>query len=374
MTTIDQIPGLREILVQLEAKTDELRTNTDISLIAQSARIDSMSSAIDLKIGDTAERARSNLTAIDELTTKLQRELTQLRQEFVNEIGSKGRIDAIETKLGATYDASMAALNEQRLEVVKKVAQIDGKILDFESAAIDSENKVKAIQNDLDRRAQVLEVAVQGAYAAVQAVGPSAGGGSGGSSKTLSQERALSDIGKITGGESVTSLLDWKRKISIIIDTVLPGAFSILEWCEKSKTAINTESMTAAVDRLAVSPLEPKVMGKLNAQLYALMMVKMGGRAETIMKSIDHRCGLEAWRQVWDEIGRKDEQSLHAEFIRCTDVKQTKKTSELSSDIIRWEKRLNDLQGANKDEFTVGTAHKMTILKNMLPTELAGLV
>ena len=115
MTTINQIPGLREILVQLEAKTNELRTNTDTSLTAHSERIDSMSKAFDLKIGDTAERARSNLTAIDELTTKLQKELTQLRQEFVNEIGSKGRIDAIEAKLGATYDASMAALNEQRL-------------------------------------------------------------------------------------------------------------------------------------------------------------------------------------------------------------------------------------------------------------------
>ena len=131
MTTIDQIPGLREILVQLEAKTNELRSNTDTSLIAQTARIDSMSQTLDMKIGDTADRARSNLTAIDSLTTKLQSELTQLRQEFVNEIGSKGRIDAIEAKLGATYDASMAALNEQRLEVVKKVAQIDGKILDF---------------------------------------------------------------------------------------------------------------------------------------------------------------------------------------------------------------------------------------------------
>ena len=62
------------------------------------------------------------------------------------------------------------------------------------------------------------------------------------------------------------------------------------------------------------------------------------------------------------------------EFIRCTDVKQTKKTSELSGDIIRWEKRLNDLQGTNKDDFTVGLAHRMKIPKNMLPTELAGLV
>ena len=162
--------------------------------------------------------------------------------------------------------------------------------MDFETAAIDSEVKVKSIQNDLDRRAQVLEVAVQGAYAAVQAVGPSASGGSGRNPKTLGQEHRMNDIGKISGSESVTSLLDWKQKLSIIIDTVLLGAFSILEWCEKSKTAISTELMTTAVDRLATSPLEPKVMGKLNAQLYALMMVKMGGRAETIMKSIDHRC------------------------------------------------------------------------------------
>ena len=144
MTTIDQIPGLRDILVQLEANTNDLRSNTDTSLLAMTARIDSMSTALDMKIGDTAERARSNLAAIDSPTTKLQSDLAQLRQEFVNEIGSKGRIDAIEAKLGATYDASMAALNEQRLEVVKKVAQIDGTSLDFSSAAIDSGNKVNS--------------------------------------------------------------------------------------------------------------------------------------------------------------------------------------------------------------------------------------
>ena len=126
MTTIDQTPGLREILMTLEANTNKCRLDTDVSLTAMTARIDACmvdSAALDNKIGDTAERARSNLTAIDSLTTKLSLELAQLRQEFVNEIGSKGRIDAIEAKLDATYDASMAALDEQRKEVAKKDAQ-----------------------------------------------------------------------------------------------------------------------------------------------------------------------------------------------------------------------------------------------------------
>lgn len=35
---------------------------------------------------------------------------------------------------------------------------------------------------------------------------------------------------------------------------------------------------------------------------------------------------------------------------------------------------MNDLQGDNKDEFTIGTAHRMTILKNTPPSELAAIV
>lgn len=69
-------------------------------------------------------------------------------------------------------------------------------------------------------------------------------------------------------------------------------------------------------------------MNQPNTLLYALMIVKIGGHAETSMKSIDHRMGLEAWRSVSEEIGLEDEQSLHVEFIRCADDKQTRKTSD----------------------------------------------
>ena len=106
-------------------------------------------------------------------------------------------------------------------------------MLDFETAAVESERNITGIKDDLERRSSLLEGAVQGAYAAVQAVGPGSGtGGSSGHSRTLSQEKALSDIGKIMGNESVSSLLEWKRKIAIIIDTILPGAYSVLEWAE----------------------------------------------------------------------------------------------------------------------------------------------
>ena len=84
-----------------------------------------------------------------------------------------------------------------------------------------------------------------------------------------------------------------------------------------------------------ITTVSKTVLSKLNNQLYALMMVKMGGRAETLMKSMDHRCGLEAWRIVWNEIGRKDEQSMHTEFIKCTEPGQSKNISELSMGIIK---------------------------------------
>ena len=230
---------------------------------------------------------------------------------------------------------------------------------------MEAEGKVKTIREDLERRTNLLEGAVQGAYAAVQSSTAGSNAGGGGVKRSLSQEKAVESIGKIMGNESVTSLLDWKRRLMIIIDTVLPGAFMAFETVEKSTSPIDATFISQC------QSVDAGVLGKLNGQLYALMMVKMGGRAEILMKSVDHRQGLETWRIVWNEIGRKDELSLHAEFMKCTDPKQTKRVAELSSDILRWEKRMLDMQSANKEEYTIGAAHKITILKNMLPAELA---
>ena len=365
MTTIDQIPDLRAILIQLENTIKQ--TNLEVAKL----RDDSLQSIKDVNqrvdttentVGDTAERARTNLKAIDDLTQKTNVDVKELQET----LGNKGRIELIENKLGATYDTAMKALEAQRIEVVKKVAQIDVKILDFETASVENDTQVQKIKDDLERRTNLLEGAVNGAYAAVQSVQGSGNGSGGGgkSGRSLSQEKALESIGKILGNESVTSLLEWKRKLMIIIDTVLPGAYIAFEVVEKSKIPIGATFIGEC------TTADAAVMSKLNSQLYALMMVKMGGRAEILMKSMDHRLGLEAWRLVWSEIGRKDELSLHAEFMRCTDPRQTKKLSELSTDILRWEKRMVDMASVNADEYNISVAHKMTIMKQMLPTEL----
>ena len=73
----------------------------------------------------------------------------------------------------------------------------------------------------------------------------------------------------------------------IIIDTVTPGSYMAFEAVEKSP-----EPITATV-LSKLTNLDSAVLGKLNSQMYALMMVKMGGRAENLMRSVDHRQG---WR------------------------------------------------------------------------------
>ena len=65
------------------------------------------------------------------------------------------------------------------------------------------------------------------------------------------------------------------------------------------------------------------------------MMLKMGGRADTIMRKIGPRMGLEAWRSVWKVIGRKDEQSLHEEFVKLTKIPVQKQMSTLTSSITK---------------------------------------
>ena len=149
---------------------------------------------VDLKVGYTAERARINLKAIDDLTLRTTTDVAELQKE----LGSKGRIETIEAKLGSTYDAAMAALEKQRLEVVAKIGMIDGKIVDFESAAIESERKVNTVREDLEKRTHLLEGAVNGSYATAQQATSSAGTSSGeGSnfSRTMCQGNPLEKIG-----------------------------------------------------------------------------------------------------------------------------------------------------------------------------------
>ena len=108
-------------------------------------------------------------------------------------------------------------------------------MLDIETQSLDTENKMKKISDELQSRTSLLEGAVQGAYAAAQqATTSQTGGASGKVGRSLSQEKALESIGKIMGVESVSSLLEWKRKLMIIIDTVLPGAYTAFEAVENA--------------------------------------------------------------------------------------------------------------------------------------------
>ena len=109
-TTIDRIPDLRGIMNKLQADIAKTRKDANTSFLEVNQNVTRM----DLKIGDTAERARANLKDIDNLTAQMKADLAEIRKEYVTEIGSKGRIDAIEHKLGTTYDAAMNALNNNK--------------------------------------------------------------------------------------------------------------------------------------------------------------------------------------------------------------------------------------------------------------------
>ena len=133
----------------------------------------------------------------------------------------------------------------------------------------------------------------------------------------------------------MTDILEWKRKTDILIITTIPGSIGTLQWAEKKEEVITAELISSQHDY--------HITHKLNQELYSFMMLKMGGRADTIMRKIDPRMGLEAWRSVWKVIGPKDQQSLHEEFIKLTNVPVQKKLSTLTSFITKWEVRLDEL-------------------------------
>ena len=75
MASIDQIPELRAVLTDLQTQIGKCRDDANTSFLDVNKRL----VTIDEKIGDTADRARANLKSIDELTTKIQKDLQDFR-------------------------------------------------------------------------------------------------------------------------------------------------------------------------------------------------------------------------------------------------------------------------------------------------------
>ena len=96
-------------------------------------------------------------------------------------------------------------------------------------------------------------------------------------------------------------------------------------------------------------------------------MLKLAGKADGVLRTIDSRRGVEAWRSLWEEIGRKDAQSIHVEFIKLTCPKEVAKISQMQSWLNRWEVRLDELQAFDEAEMTIGPIHRMTIAINACP-------
>ena len=362
MANMSQVAGLTDALTRLETMISAL----DTKLAGVEAKTDNIGNSVDA----TNLALKSNIDNLGDLN----RSTEELRKTTAAEIGASGRIAAIEQKLSDSYDTLVDGVRKLDKELRDKLTSVDkmsalnaDKMNAYENQFRVHQASIEQVQQDVIAKTSRLEGAISGAYAQVhsQAQGQQSNI-AGNSRNTLDSEKKFDVMAKITGDEPVSDILEWKRKIGILIETTIPGALGIFEWAEKQIAEITAEVIAFDHDY--------PVTHKLNQQLYSFMMLKMGGRADVIMRKIDPRMGLEAWRSVWKVIGRKDEQSMHEEFIKLTNVPMQKKLSTLTGFITRWEVRLDELFVIDPTNYIVGPMHRLTILKNMLPSDLSAWV
>ena len=304
MANMSQVAGLTDALQRLE--------NMITTVTARVAAVETVVTNVSMTVDATNSALKSNIESLTDLKSSTE----ELRRTTATEIGAAGRITAIEKKLSDSYDSLVEGVRKLDSELKDKLQAVDRmsianaeKMSAYETQFRLHQSSIEQVQQDVTAKTSRLEGAISGAYAQVQsqAQGHQSGMQSG-SRNTLDSKKKFDCLAKITGDETVTDILEWKRKTEILINTTIPGSLGTLHWAEKKGTVITAEIISSEQDF--------QITHKLNQELYSFMMLKMGGRADTIMRKIDPRMGLEAWRSVWKVIGRKDEQSLHEEFIK----------------------------------------------------------
>ena len=351
MADMSQITGLTETLQRLEQMINA---------------VDQKSNNIASSVDAAASMLRANVDSVNDMNRSVER----LRLETAAEIGATGRISTIEAKLGESYDSLVAGVQalqtilEDKLQTIGKLAlSNDDKMVKYEQQFRLRETSIDNLKQDITAKTARLEGAISGAYNQMQSQANSAQGSNVGQSKTpLDSEKKFDQMPKVSGDEPAAELAEWKRKISVLIESSIPGSITTLEWAEKTDRRDNLGCNSHRKEFPAAH--------KLNQQLYSFMMLKMGGRGDTAMRKIDCRMGLEAWRVVWETVGKKDAQSLHEEFVKLTNVPPQEKLSTLTSFITQWEVRLDEMRAIDPTNYLVGPMHKLTILKGMLPKEL----
>ena len=109
---------------------------------------------------------------------------------------------------------------------------------------------------------------------------------------------------------------------------------------------------------------------KINSEWYRLITTKVTGRADGIIRPVDPRSGLEAWRKLWAHIGCRDIESVQEEYLRLQEPKPISKESLINDFLRKWELRLQEIYNIDPHEYIVTNQQKFNILMKVLPSEI----
>ena len=381
MIAVGQVTELQSILDELNARLTQTTNRMEglnaevVTELARLARVDkenfdSLNTQSMTNFNTLSSQTAALSKGADYTNDELEKTRTQLRLE----LGTGGKIAEIEENMKAAFNAAQETVKnldvqvKTNLEVLETTAIKQGERQAFmETVSAKHDREMKTMGDELNTKTSELQGAVQGAYAAASIASQSNAGGSGGPGQSrfpLDGEKKFDSIEMITGNENLSQIQNWQRRIAIMINSSMMGAGDELAWAETVKERIPTSEIQT----------RGPIAIRLNQQLYSLLMMKVGGKADAALRTVNPNEGLEGWRVVIAEILKRDKESLHQEWLKCIKPDQIQKSADITSWLNRWDVRLADLQKADSQQYQLYPASKAQILKDALPSDTKTLI
>ena len=286
-----------------------------------------------------------------------------------------GKLNELETAWTKTHEdmkKDMQTFKDRMDEAINH----QGRQSSIHSEAIDKYQKQLSVHEqvfvnlkyELDVKTAKLDGAVASAMGSLTAQTHSTEGHERRSTRTLDSEKKFEATELISGSETISAIKEWKRKFTILLDSTVGGALEALEWAEAQ-----VEDIDLAL--IETEPAMKTVLLRLNKELYALLMIKCSGTSATSLRSVNFRKGLEAWRRLWTELERRDNESLREEYRLLTNPsKSIPKASNIAELLDAWETAVSELENINRQEYRVTDQHKYDIILDILPNDIKNLV
>ena len=235
----------------------------------------------------------------------------------------KNNVDAMVCQVKQLTDTTVSNIGELATRVTHDLKSADENYVNFKRVV---ETAVAAGQNSLS-----IATATAGA-----AAGSASEGGSY-KAKTLDADERMKILGSISGEEMISTVTEWYDKVLIKLESTIPGAREISEWCQSHETEISFEQ----IDQERLS--DRITAHRINRELVSWMTSAFTGKGWNLAKAVSPQQGLEAWRIVYRHVTMQGQSRVQDEFGYLLKPAQVKKSLDIPVWIAQWEDRASKL-------------------------------